>query len=117
MLNKKSAVIAFIPVQHANRAGTNGEVQIPLKDVDFSKALVALPPWKIAEAIRARIKMKMEAKGKQAVYDYEPSGHRGGDAERWGEKTTMETQGTAESEEEAGFFSDTTHVPEGGVLH
>jgi hypothetical protein len=113
MLNTKNVVIAYAPAQLAKHVGTYSEVQFPLKDVDFSRSLVGLPPWKIAEVIRVKIKIKMEEIGKRtAVHDFESSSHMKDDEEKEREGKSMGAYGITDTKEEAGFVLGSTDVAE-----
>ncbi|KAI4615371.1 uncharacterized protein J4E87_009264 [Alternaria ethzedia] len=115
MLNKKNAVIAFVPARHTGHTERNGEIQIPLKDVDFSRPLAALSFSKIPDAIRDMIRTKKESNEKSAVHG--SAGHTGGKVRKRRAKQTVKSLAYVEDEDEEGSISDTTDVPEGGVQH
>jgi hypothetical protein len=117
ILNSKNVVMAYVPAQHIKHTRRFGEVQIALEDVDFSKPLVELPPWKISETIRMKIETQMkEIENQAVVYDREPSTRMDCEADKEREEDPMEAPRTTDTEVEA-TFSDTTDVPEGGLLH
>ena len=115
MLNKKNSVIAYIPARHTGHTNRNGEIQIPLKDVNLSKSLVALPLWKLTDTIRAMIRTKRETNEKSVVHgsgDQEGSMMKGRRAVE-----TKQAIGTAANDDKTDSFSDSTDVPEGGAQH
>jgi hypothetical protein len=113
-LSKKDSVIAFVPAKDTKHARTCGEVQIPLNQVDFSEWLTALPPWKVSDAVRTKIKTK-EANGSSAIPD--SCGHMGGRAVKKGGKVTAQALDIAGNAGQVDSLSDNTEVPEAGVLH
>ncbi|KAI4694171.1 uncharacterized protein J4E84_002753 [Alternaria hordeiaustralica] len=115
MLNKKNNVIAYIPARHTGHTDRNGEIQIPLKDVNLSKSLVALPLWKLSDAIRAMIRAKRETSEKSAVHGSDAQ--EGGVMKRRRETKTKQAIGTAANDDETDSFSDSTDVTEGGAQH
>jgi hypothetical protein len=114
-LSKKDSVIAFVPAKDIKHARTHGEVQIPLNQVDLSEWLTALPPWKVSDAVRAEIKTKKEANGSSAIPD--SCDHMGGGAVKEGGEVTVQALDIAGNADQADSLSDTTDVPESGVLH
>ncbi|KAI4946656.1 hypothetical protein J4E91_007346 [Alternaria rosae] len=115
MLNKKNVIIAYVPARHTKHTRGHGEIQIPSKDVNFSEPLVALPPWKISDAIRAMIRTKRETNEKPVVYG--SVGHTGGKVKKRRAKQTVKSLEYVGDEHEEGSLSDTTDVPEGGAQH
>jgi len=115
MLNKKNSVIAYIPARHTGHTDRNGEIQIPLKDVNLSKSLLALPLWKLPGAIRAMIRTKRETNEKSVVH--ESGEQEGGMMKRRRAAETKQAIGTAANDDETDSFSDSTDVPEGGAQH
>ncbi|KAI4916210.1 hypothetical protein J4E85_010298 [Alternaria conjuncta] len=115
MLNKKNNVIAYVPARHTGHTDRNGEVQIPLKDVNLSKSLVTLPLWKLSDAIRAMIRTKRETNEKSVVHG--SGDQEGGMMKRRRAAETKQAIGTAANDDETDSFSDSTDVPEGGAQH
>jgi len=115
MLNKKNNVIAYIPARHTGHTDRNGEIQIPLKDVNLSKSLVALPLLRLSEAIRAMIRTKRETNEKSVVHG--SGDQEGGMIKRRREAETKQAIGAAANDDETDSFSDSTDVPEGGAQH
>ncbi|KAI4958284.1 hypothetical protein J4E86_003882 [Alternaria arbusti] len=115
MLNKKNNVIAYIPARHTGHTDRNGEIQIPLKDVNLSKSLVALPLWKLSDAIRAMTRTKRETNEKSVVHG--SGDQEGGMMRRRRAAETKPAIGTAANDDETDSFSDSTDVPEGGAQH
>jgi hypothetical protein len=80
MLNTRNAVIAFIPGKYAkvlNRELT-GEVQIPMKDVDYGRQLADLSLSEIVDMVRERLVKKGEKMRKEAEEELEGYGDEEG---------------------------------------
>jgi hypothetical protein len=67
MLNSRDSLMAFIPARYAKHERAHGELQIPLKDVDFGQGLADLAPCKITDTIRARIEQRARVRKELGV--------------------------------------------------
>jgi hypothetical protein len=52
MLITRNAAISFTPAKYTKGLRVEGEVQIPVKDVDYGTELAALPLWEVVNIVR-----------------------------------------------------------------